>query len=325
MATAKHDGVQFAYTETSPPAANGGAAGELLFIHGWGGHRGFLRPQQEFFAANYRTVAMDLRGHGRSDGPTGDYSISQLASDALWLSDYLQLSAPVVIGHDLGAAVAVELACQAPRRVRAVVALDGPLAVSEESEHTTRSISSGLQTAHYVEALRYVAERTMFLPTDDPDVRDWVLGEMRQVPQHVLIDAALAHAQWDADSAIRNCSVPSYYIASANTPADLHRLIQLSPITTLGMTPEVGHFHQLLAPRRINALIESFLVGLAERPPGSASSPLTPDAVSSAVPSLSALSAMPVVQPLELPAVPPLPHMSLRLPTAPSSPPPLVI
>lgn len=314
MASLERDGVRLAYTETHPASGRGGPSDrELVFIHGWGAHKGFLRHQQERFAPQYRTLAVDLRGHGESGTPQTGYSVGQLASDVLWLIDQLEFDRPILIGHDLGVAVAVELACRVPERLPAVVALDGPLALSEESEFAARSISSGLQTTHYAEALRNVVERNMFLTTDDAQVRTWVTEQMLSVPQHVLVETMLASIQWDSDAAVRECTVPTYYIASANTPADLHRLAQLSPGTALGMTPEVGHFHQLLAPRRVNALITAF-VDLIEQaqarrgPPeptlatGPGSS-LTSGEASSAI----SVTAMPAVPPLELPTVPPPP------------------
>lgn len=316
MANLERDGVRLAYTETEPPSGRGGPAErELVFIHGWGAHKGFLRHQQDRFAPQYRTLAVDLRGHGDSEAPKTGYSVAQLASDVLWLMNQREFDRPVVIGHDLGAAVAVELACRAPERLPAVVALDGSLVLSEESEYGARSISSGLQTSHYVEALRNIVERDMFLTTDDAQVREWVTEQMRIVPQHVLVETMLARTQWDSDTAIRDCTVPTYYIASANSPANLHRLAQLSPGTALAMTPEVGHFHQLLAPSRVNTLIATFVHQLEQAQ--ARQLPVEPTFASGEVTStVPPAPAMPTVPPLELPTVP-LPPSTSVAPTAP--------
>ncbi|HEX3733281.1 MAG TPA: alpha/beta hydrolase [Mycobacteriales bacterium] len=324
MADAQRDGVRLAYTEI-PAEAGGENPRELVLLHGWGGHQGFMRRQQEFFVGRYRVVSVDLRGHGGSDESDTDYGMDRLAGDLLWLADRLELTNPVLVGHDLGAAVAVEAGRQAPARISAVVALDGPIAVSEESEYATLSISSGLQTPHYMEALHNIVERDMFLPTDDVEVRDWVFGEMQRVPQRVLVGTMVARHGWDSDAAIAECEVPTYYIASANTPADLRRLARTSPETSLGMTPEVGHFLQLLAPERVNRLIDTFLEGLygLEGLHGttSASSLANPALAPAAVDStLGVPSATPIVPPTGMPSVPP-PSTS---PTAPSSLPPVI-
>ncbi len=321
MASLERDGVRLGYAETGTAAGRAEPSDrELIFIHGWGAHKGFLHHQQERFSPRYRTLAVDLRGHGDSDAPEAGYSISQFASDALWLMDQRGLDRPVVIGHGLGAAVAIELACRVPERIPAVVALDGLLALSEDFEYVIRSVSSGLQTSHYAEALGNIVERDLFLTTDDPQVRTWVIEQMRLAPQHVLVQTLLANDQWDADSAVSECPVPTCYIASASTPADLHRLAQLAPTMALTMTPEVGHFHQLLAPSRVNALITTFVdhIEQAEARQRPSDPTLVAGEVVSAVPPATATPTIP------LPALPAVPPPSSGLIAPPGSLPPVI-
>ncbi|MGH3545411.1 MAG: alpha/beta fold hydrolase, partial [Mycobacteriales bacterium] len=320
MASLERNGVRLGYTETGVGNGRGGPSDrELVLIHGWGAHKGFLRHQQAEFAPRYRTLAVDLRGHGDSDSPETGYSIDQLASDTLWLMDQRGLDRPVVIGHGLGASVAIELACRVPQRFPAVVALDAPLVLSTDYEHVVRSIRSGLQTSHYAEALGNIVERDLFLSTDDRQVRSWVIEQMRSVPQHVLVQTLHAIEQWGGDSAVAQCPVPTYYVASATTPADLHRLAQLSPGTTLAMTPEVGHFHQLLAPSRVNALIAAFVDQIERQQ--ARHGPTEPTlAVGDAASPVAPATTTPVAPLPELPSVPPLPNT----PIAPPSLPPVV-
>ncbi len=72
-------------------------------------------------------VALDQRGHGDSERPTGPYDGATVARDALTALDALGLSRVVVVGHSWGASTAVRLAAEAPERVLAVVAVDGAL------------------------------------------------------------------------------------------------------------------------------------------------------------------------------------------------------
>ncbi|MGH3804052.1 MAG: alpha/beta fold hydrolase, partial [Pseudonocardiaceae bacterium] len=148
--------------------------------------------------------------------------------------------------------------------------------------------------------------------------KEWVLDQMQLVSQRVLVETMRARARWNADAAITECSVPMYYIASANTPADLRRLTSLSPETVLGMTPEVGHFLQLLAPSRVNALIESHLKTLESSDKASliTNPSLAPGEASSSIP---LAPTTPLVPPPDLPSVPPPPAMP-----PPSSLPPVV-
>ena len=74
-------------------------------------------------ARGNRVVTIDMLGHGDSDQPheMGAYSMPQFGQDVIALLDHLGLSQAVIGGTSLGANVALEVAVEAPERVRALV------------------------------------------------------------------------------------------------------------------------------------------------------------------------------------------------------------
>ena len=66
-----------------------------------------------------RVVALDLRGHGRSDKPhdRAAYDLALLASDVLALMDHLDIRRAHVMGYSLGARLAAMTASANPERV----------------------------------------------------------------------------------------------------------------------------------------------------------------------------------------------------------------
>ena len=70
-------------------------------------------------------VALDQRGHGDSERPSGPYDGATVTTDALTALDALGISRAVVVGHSWGAWTALRLAAEVPGRVLSVVALDG--------------------------------------------------------------------------------------------------------------------------------------------------------------------------------------------------------
>jgi len=78
--------------------------------------------------AGFRAVASDLRGYGRSDRPEGveKYTILDDIGDIVGLVDALDAKHAVIVGHDIGAAIAWQTALLRPDRFRAVVALSPP-------------------------------------------------------------------------------------------------------------------------------------------------------------------------------------------------------
>lgn len=92
----------------------------LVFVHGGGVTHGFWQHQAAGLMDRFRTITFDLRGCGESDKPPGDYTIDAWAEDLHVLIERLELSEPAVIGHAVGAHVAIRYAAmhrEAPSRL----------------------------------------------------------------------------------------------------------------------------------------------------------------------------------------------------------------
>ena len=107
-----------------------GTGPAILLLHGfpdfsYGWHR-LLDPLAQ---AGYRVVAPDLRGHGGSSRPAEaeSYTYFHIIGDIVALMNQLEIDDAVVVGHDMGAYVAMNMALIVPQRVRAVVSLSIPL------------------------------------------------------------------------------------------------------------------------------------------------------------------------------------------------------
>src|SRR5215469_2474835 len=64
--------------------------------------------------AGFRVLRMDMRGHGASDSPPGDYTLEQLADDAATVLAAADAERAAVCGLSLGGMVAMTLALRAP-------------------------------------------------------------------------------------------------------------------------------------------------------------------------------------------------------------------
>lgn len=103
----------------------------VIFIHGAGFDRTAWRLQTRFFAHHGRSVlAVDLPGHGWSDGPALP-SIAALADWTAKLVDAIGLGSAALVGHSMGALVALDTAARYPDKVRALalcgVAMEMPV------------------------------------------------------------------------------------------------------------------------------------------------------------------------------------------------------
>jgi pimeloyl-ACP methyl ester carboxylesterase len=86
----------------------------------------------EALSPDYRLVAYDLRGRGDSDKPGTGYNLEAHGRDLARLLDHLGLRNAVLMGHSLGAAIALRFAVTRPTRVRKLVLIDGGLDVRAE-------------------------------------------------------------------------------------------------------------------------------------------------------------------------------------------------
>ena len=101
-----------------------GEGAPVLLLHGHGGWRDCWELQVAALAPRYRTLRMDLRGHGESSKPAGPYTMSQLAADAAAVLRHAAGAPSHVLGHSLGGAVALQLALDAPELVRSLVIIN---------------------------------------------------------------------------------------------------------------------------------------------------------------------------------------------------------
>jgi pimeloyl-ACP methyl ester carboxylesterase len=80
---------------------------------------------EELHARGHTVVALDQRGHGRSDAPEAGYDLDTAVTDLLALLDALGLERPVLVGQSWGGNVVLELAWRCPERVGGIACVDG--------------------------------------------------------------------------------------------------------------------------------------------------------------------------------------------------------
>jgi pimeloyl-ACP methyl ester carboxylesterase len=104
----------------------------VLAVHGLTANHTCWYPLAGVLGGRVRLTAYDLRGRGDSEKPPTGYSLEQHARDLLGLLDHLGAPRATVMGHSLGAHVAVWFAAHYPERVDRLVLFDGGLDVRAE-------------------------------------------------------------------------------------------------------------------------------------------------------------------------------------------------
>jgi 3-oxoadipate enol-lactonase len=114
------DGLEIAYRtvgEVHAPA--------VVLLHGWASSRRMWETAQQRLSAQFRTVALDLPGHGESGKPDWTwYSIPGYADLVARLIERLDLRRPAAIGHSMGGTIALELASRRPDALECLIAVN---------------------------------------------------------------------------------------------------------------------------------------------------------------------------------------------------------
>jgi pimeloyl-ACP methyl ester carboxylesterase len=115
-------------------AATGGrdfdaALPAVIFLHGAGMDRSVWSGQLRYFANHgWAALALDLPGHGRSEGP----ALPDIPAMADWVGQVMEaagIGKAALVGHSMGALVALSVAARHPEKVSALALLGAALAM----------------------------------------------------------------------------------------------------------------------------------------------------------------------------------------------------
>lgn len=113
----------------------------LLLLHGYTGASSDWAVCFDELAHQYRLIIPDLRGHGRSTNPSGEYTQRQAAQDVWALLDHLGIKQFQGIGASGGGNILLHLATQQPERVEAMVLMSAVPSYPEQARQIMRSFT----------------------------------------------------------------------------------------------------------------------------------------------------------------------------------------
>ncbi|MEM5406150.1 alpha/beta hydrolase [Paraburkholderia unamae] len=176
---------------TKPPATlfatETGAGKNVMFLHGWTCDSHDWSWQLSFFESRYRVVAVDLRGHGRSElTPPGTYTPADYVAD---IETFAATKYPgqkfILVGHSMGGQIAARLAAKRPDLVSAVVSVDGSLgfsgAAAELFAKTTHDLNASDPGIVVPALFQLVYDRNT-----NPAFKRWHARRMLGMPMHVV-------------------------------------------------------------------------------------------------------------------------------------------
>ena len=99
----------------------------VVLLHSLSTNLHMWDPQAAALAQRFRVVRVDMRGHGLSTAPAGDYSMGMLARDVFGVLDALGIHQAHVGGVSIGGRIAMQMAALHPERVLSLMPCDTAL------------------------------------------------------------------------------------------------------------------------------------------------------------------------------------------------------
>lgn len=242
-----------------------GAGPTVLMLHDAdGGHRTFA-PQVEVLAGSgYRAVAWDMPGYGRS-APMDPYAFKGLAERCLALVEALQCGPVALVGHGMGAMLALEVAVRQPAQVgRLVLCAGGPALDAQARQDWVQprleALASGQTMAQVAQQLvpRFIGSGAL------PEGVRLADHAMAQVYPGTYRRALEALAGFDRGAAaFMHLHMPTLLVSGAldrcTPPGAMQALAQVLTDARHVCLPHVGHWPQLEDPDGFDGALLDFL------------------------------------------------------------------
>ena len=134
-----------------------GSGAPLVLLHG-----GMLTIDLNFatliptLARTHTVIGVEMQGHGRTANIDREITYPNLASDVVALLDHLGIERAAVLGHSLGACVALEMAVSNPGRLTAIVPISA--SISKDGMHPDLADPSTFETSPIMPTAQDFAE-----------------------------------------------------------------------------------------------------------------------------------------------------------------------
>lgn len=248
-----------------------GRGSPLLLVHGFPLSHEMWSEQIAVLSREYRVIAPDLRGFGRSRVTPGVVGMEQFADDLAALLDAMQVSEPVVFcGLSMGGYIAWQFWRKFASRLRALVlcdtraGADSPEAAAGRLTTADRVVREGPQVVAESMTPRLLAASTQ---TNRPDVILALTRIMMANDRQGIAAASRGMSQRpDMTACLGEIRCPTLVLAgefdALSPPAEMRRIAEAIPGARFVEIPGAGHLTPMEQPAEFNAAVLEFLAGI---------------------------------------------------------------
>ena len=236
----------------------------VILVHGWASDANYWQEQFAALQAHYTVVAVNLAGHGGSGSNRSDWSIQNYAGDVAAVAREIPNQHLVLVGHALGATVALAAVPLIGPRVSGVIAVDALRSVGEPPmppQEVARRVAPF--RADFVGETRKLVTESLFRRDANRVLVQKVAYDMSLEPPAVAVPSLQSLLSFDLNALLPAIHVPVYAINSDLLPTDAARIRKSLPNFTLDVLGHSGHFLMLEDPARFNPLLLKDVAAIA--------------------------------------------------------------
>jgi len=251
----------------------------VVLLPGWSQSAALFGAQVEALADSHRVVALDHRGHGRSDSPPVGYHVHRLAADLHEALTAWDLRSVTLLGHSMGCTVIwAYLELFGSERLDSLVFVDQMASVLRNpswSDEQAEAVGATLDVAslfEFTNSLRGEGDdpRVAFLHTVtsdgiDPKTLTWLIEQNLLFDRTHAAELLFDTASFDWRERIARIELPTLIVAgdSVNVPIRsqhwLHDHIAGSRFARVAGVSGGTHYPFVERPDEFNKIVASFL------------------------------------------------------------------
>lgn len=236
----------------------------VLLVHGLGSSTRDWEYQVPALAARYRVIALDVRGHGRSDKPRERYSIAAFADDVVALIEHLGLIDVHLVGISMGGMIGFQLGVDHPELLRSLTIVNSGPEVKPRTPKDFLEIAKRwtLSRVLSLESIAKALGGLLFPLPEQAELRRKIEERWPQNDKRAYLSALDAIIGWGVRERLRRIQCPTLVVSADRdyTPvSQKETYVKELPNARLVVIEHSRHATPLDQPERFNATLLDFL------------------------------------------------------------------
>ena len=224
-------------------------------------------PQMGALNPYFQVLRYDMRGHGKSDIPSGPYTLELLADDVIGLLDALKIDKAHLVGLSIGGMIGQSLALNYPHRLKSLALCDTASLIPQEAqpiwqERIDKTISKGMEGQVDETMERWFTPP--FLKQGSP-MLEIIRKQILSTPVQGYIGCAEAIRKLNYLDRLPEIKLPTLIMVGEDDPGTpvaaseaIHQRISNS---TLVILPSARHLSNIEKATAFNEILLNFLKG----------------------------------------------------------------